>query len=217
MLKAQRFTFQLSTLSFELYALCAKPPLDMARQTIVGHLFLGMTVHAPVHRHPGERFCWRLFTLADISMAALTFNLSQDDMAPMREEYMIRLFVKPLPKDFLALFMKLSYLFLFRTLCYGLIVASQTSIYVRHSGKCLFIKKGMASDAFHSLLLVFLVIKRDGLFSSRTYNRTDGEKDQKEPTCQSKEEEFHTVNHLIKIGLYGRHFQKMLCIILGKT
>jgi hypothetical protein len=43
------------------------------------------------------------------------------------------------------------------------------------------------------------VVKRDRLPSFGAKTQTDEEEEQKEPGRQSKEEKFHTINHLVKI------------------
>jgi hypothetical protein len=137
----------------------------MACEAVIGCLGFGVAGYTPTHCHLAPRPRWRPLALSDLSVAGVARDLPQYHMTPMREEDMIWLLVKALPGDRLSFLLKLSDLLLFLAFCNGLFVTLQTRGYVRHSGEGLLIKIGMASDAFHSLLLMFFVIKRNGLFS----------------------------------------------------
>ncbi len=64
--------------------------------------------------------------MTDISVAGLTFDLPQYDMSPVGIEDVIRLLVKPLPRDLLLLLGELPDLFLFRAFGKGFRVAFET-------------------------------------------------------------------------------------------
>jgi hypothetical protein len=138
----------------------------VARQAVIRHLILGMAIHTPVHRHLDKRFCRRLFTFADRSMAGLTLDLSKNDMAPMGVEDMIGFSIDAPPGNPLPCFCKLPNLFLFRTLCNGFFVALQANSDVRHSREGLGVEVLMTGVASQSLFDMLLMIESDRLVGS---------------------------------------------------
>ncbi len=136
----------------------------MARQTVIRHFLLGMTIHAPVHRHLHPWFRRGFLALRDIPVTGLALHLSQDDMSPMGKEDMIGLLVDPFPMDLLTLFMNLSDFLLFGVLGDRIFVALQTDGHFGNAGERLVFKMGMAGNTFDPLLLVFLVIEGERLF-----------------------------------------------------
>jgi hypothetical protein len=108
---------------------------DMTSQTIIGHFVFGVTVHTPSHRHFDKWLRRRSLTPTNISVTVLTLNLSENDMASMREEDVVGLLVEPFPGDFFPFFVKLPNLFLFRTFCNGLFMTIEAYCRVGHPGK----------------------------------------------------------------------------------
>jgi hypothetical protein len=94
-------------------------------------------------------------------------------MPPVREEDMIRLLVDPFPMDLLTFLMELSDFLFFGVLGERIFVALHTDGHFRHAGKRLVLKVGMAGDAFHSLFLMFFVIKGKRLFGPGTETEED--------------------------------------------
>ena len=116
----------------------------MARQTVIRHFLLGMTIHAPPHRHLDPRLRRGFLALRDISVTGLALHLSEHDMSPMGKKDMIGLTVDPFPGYPFPFFLKLSDLFLLRTFCHGLLVAFQAGGDVGYSGEVLGLKILMA-------------------------------------------------------------------------
>jgi hypothetical protein len=136
----------------------------MARQAIVRYFDFGVAIHAPFHGHLHPGSGRRAFALSNVSMARLTFQLSQRHMTTMGEEDVIGLTIELIPGDFLVLLLKLSKFFLFRTLCNRVFMAFEAGFDLRHSGEGLGLVITMTGVACQSLVRVFLVIERDRLF-----------------------------------------------------
>jgi len=137
----------------------------MASQTIIGNFALSVTVHAPSHRHLDQGLRRRLLSSTDVSVTAFTFNLSEHDMAAMREEDMVGLLIQSFPRDLFPFFVKLPDLFLFRTLCNGLFMTVETYCGVGYAGKGLGFVKTMTRVTLQSLFEMFFVIERNRLRS----------------------------------------------------
>jgi len=110
-------------------------------------------------------------------MADLACYLSQDGMTAMREEDMIWLFVYSFPGDFFTLLLELFDFFLFGSFCDAFFMAFEADCYFRHSREVLSFEITVTGVTVQTLFEMFLVIKRNRLFSSRAYNRVHEEKE----------------------------------------
>jgi hypothetical protein len=153
-----------------------------------------MAAHTPTHGHSNKRFSRKRFALGDPSMAVLTLDLSENDMATMRIEDMIGLVVDLLPGYCFFLFCKLPDLLLLRTLGNRFFVALQTDGDVRHSGESLSLIVLVTGVTFQPLFGMLLVIEGDRLVGFRAYGIVDKEEKQKDPNCQSEKKEFHALD-----------------------
>ena len=159
----------------------------VARQTVVGHFILSMAAHTPAHGHSNKRFCRRFFALGDPSMAVLTLDLSENDMATMRIEDMIGLVVDLLPGYCFLLFCKLPDLLLLRTLGNRFFMALQTDGDIRHSGESLGLIVLVTGVTFQPLFGMPLVIEGDRLVGFRAYGVVDKEEKQRRPRLPIRE------------------------------
>jgi len=160
-----------------LSALCAVPFLDMACQTIIRYIVLGMTAHAPAHGHLYPWFRRRLFTLSDLPVTGLAGDLSQHHMPAVRKEDMIRLFVYSFPGDFPAFLLKDPDLFLFRRLRHRLLMAFQARVDVRHPGEGLGFEEAVACVTPQSLFDMLFMIERDRLVTLGAKAEVDKKKE----------------------------------------
>ncbi len=140
----------------------------MACQTIVVHLLFRVAVHAPLHRHFHPGFCRWLFTPSDVSMTLLTVHPCEDHVTAVREEDIVRLLVDALPWKPLAILLVLSDLLFVWMFGQGLFVAFHTGCHFWQARKGLFLIEGMAGGALDALFVMFLVVKRERLFKSKT-------------------------------------------------
>jgi hypothetical protein len=172
--------------------------LYMARQTVIRHFTLCMTIHAPLHRHLDPRFRQGLLALRDISVTGLALHLSEYDMAPMGKKDMIGLRVNPFPGYPFPFFLKLSDPFLLRTFCYGFLMAFQAGCDVGYSGEVLGLKILVTRGTFQSLRQVFFVVERDRLLGPVAQTQADQDEEQNQTNCQTHQERFHFSNDSIK-------------------
>jgi hypothetical protein len=166
----------------------------MACLAVIAHFRLGMAIHAPFHRHFNPRPRWRPFARSDRPVTGLTLHLSEDHVAPMREENMVGLSVNPLPGDLLFFLAELpDYLFL-RILCDGLFMTLHTDGHRWHPGEGLGFKITMTCVTFYALLLVLLVIERDRLLPLKAEARGEQNDEKKGSNDHSNNEKSHFRN-----------------------
>ena len=163
----------------------------MACQAIVAYFLLLVALHAPAHGHVNKRSGGRLFPLGDIPVTRLAFDLSENDMAAVRIEDMIRLSIDPPPGDLFSSFRKLPDLFLFGTFRHRFFVTFQADRDVRHSREALGLIIFVAGVTFEPLIDMLFVIEGDRLSRFRAGGIGDAEQEQGRPNCQSEEEESH--------------------------
>jgi hypothetical protein len=108
-------------------------------------------------------------------MAILTIQFSQNNMAPMRKEDMIRLFIYPFPGDLFIALLKLSDLFFLGGFCDRFLVAFQAGVNVRYPGEGLGFEKAVTCVTPQSLSHMLFMIERDGLIGLRTKSEVDEE------------------------------------------
>ncbi len=135
----------------------------MTRITIVRDVRFLVAVYAPFHRHFGQGFRRRGFTLTDVPVAGLALDLPQEDMTPVGIEHVIGLLVEAFPRDFSPLFGKLPNFFFFRTLSDWFLVALQAGCYFGQAREHLLFGIGVTRNAFDPLIQVFLVIEGNRL------------------------------------------------------
>ena len=95
----------------------------MARRAIVGYLRFCVTLHAPTHAHVHPWFRRGDLARLHVPVTHLAFQLAQNDMAPVRIEDVIRLFINLPPGNFLFFSCELPNFFLFRIRGDGVFVA----------------------------------------------------------------------------------------------
>ena len=128
--------------------------------------------------------------LADISVTSLTLQFAQNDMASVRKEDMIRLFIDAFPWNWGILLLKLPDFFFFWAFRDGFLMAFKAGIQVRHPRKGLGFKEAVACVTAQTLFQMFFMIERDGLLGLGAKTEANKEEKQKNPNGQSNGEGF---------------------------
>ncbi len=149
----------------------------MARQAIVGHFILRMTIHTPAHGHLRPGFRRRCFSLPNIPVTGLALQLAKNNMTPVGEENMIRFSIDSFPRNFFSLFLKLPDLFFLWGLRNRFFMAFEAGIQVGQSGEGLGFIEMMTGIALQPLFQVLFMVERDGLLGFRTETETDEEEE----------------------------------------
>jgi hypothetical protein len=97
-------------------------------------------------------------------------------MASMGKEDMVRLLVEPFPIDLFLFLIYFSDFFFFRVLGDRIFVALSADGHFGHARKSLVFEMGMTGIAFDALLLVFLMIEGERLFTPGAYPKGNDEK-----------------------------------------
>ena len=134
-----------------------------------------MAIHAPFHGHLHPWFGGWTLALADISVTSLTLQFAQNDMASVRKEDMIRLFIDAFPWNWGILLLKLPDLFFFWAFRNRFLMTFKASVDVRHSRKALGFKEAVACVAAQTLFQMFFMIEGNGLLGLRTKTEVDEE------------------------------------------
>jgi hypothetical protein len=149
----------------------------MACQAIVAYFLLLVAPHAPGHRHINKRPGGRLFRLGDITVTGLAFDLSENDMAAVRIEDMIRLSIDPPPGDLFSCFCELPDLLLLRTFRHRFFVTFQANGGGGQTREALSLVVFVAGVTFEPLIDMLLVIERDRLSRFRASGIGDAEQE----------------------------------------
>jgi len=147
----------------------------MTRQAIVACLSLLVASHTPAHGHLDKRPCGRFFSLGNIVMTGLAFNLRKNDMGLVRIKDMVRLSIDTPPGNLFSFFRVLPDFFLFRTFCDRFLVTLQTDAAVRYSREGLCFIVFVTRVAFQTLIDMFFMVKSDRLSDFRSHRKADKE------------------------------------------
>jgi len=128
-------------------------------------------------------------------MTGLALHLSQYDMAPVRIEDVIGLLVQTFPGDFFSLFRELPDFFLLGIFCKRLFVTLEAGRYRRETRESLIFEIGMAGDAIHPLLLMFLMVEGNGLVVLRAHAQADQDEKYNPPDPEANQERFHCLDN----------------------
>ena len=128
-------------------------------------------------------------------MTGLALHLSQYDMAAVRIEDVIGLFVQTFPGDFFSLFCELPDFFLLRAFCDEFFMALEAGGQNGQTGEVLIFVMGVAGDAIHPLLLMYFVAEGNRLFRLGPHAQADQEEKYNPPDPEANQERFHCLDN----------------------
>jgi hypothetical protein len=156
-----------------------------------------MAIHTPAHGHSDNGFVWRHYALPNLSVTGLTLDLSENDVAPVRIEDVVRLPVDLPPGNCFPSLCKLPDFFFFGAPGDRFFVAFHANGDLRHSGEDLGFVVLVTGVTGQTLFDMLLVVKVDRLSGFQSRGETDEEEEKKETDCQSEEKEFHSLGLLV--------------------